>query len=79
MCDIQAVKSHQRFAANHKDVGTVLVDSVVVNNVCPFCETVLASKACAIQHVRFALKSGKCAVNKGLLTYAIEELEHKKQ
>ena len=37
---------------------------VVITNQCPYCETVLASRASAVQHVRGAFKQGKCAVER---------------
>jgi len=55
----------------HTQYDRVHIESMVVTNMCPFCETVLSSIASAKQHVRNALMSGSCAVDKNLIPHAV--------
>ena len=70
--------THQRRmrAQGHAVPSYVNIDATIVNNVCPFCETVFASKPCAVQHVKAAVKAGVCAVDRGFMPYPASEPEH---
>ena len=62
---LQALTMHQRSSANHVHQHVSIAD-LVVGNACIFCETILASRAMAIQHVKNSIKTKKCKNRKNI-------------
>ena len=67
----QALIMHQRGSNKHKANHVTLAD-LVVGNACIFCETALASRHSAIQHVRNSIITGRCKTD---MSYGRHELQ----
>ena len=55
----QALVMHQRSSNKHQATHTTTAD-LVVGNACIFCDSILAARNSAIQHVRNSVITGKC-------------------
>eukprot|EP00973_Karenia_brevis_P091132 12406045-Karenia_brevis.AAC.1 len=60
---------------DHPRNSILSVANFLPTNQCIFCESVLKSKASAVQHMRFALKRGYCQPDKGFFVHPVDMYE----